>query len=657
MDKGIKFLNYNVVKDDVAAENLVKSGGNLKSTQESTKEQDDGINLKDIPENEDVVFEFFYNNIQVSSIKTIFELLNYQPTHRSIIDPHIIYFRIRDRTSEDDESKQCSEDEETKEKSDKEISEAVSLKERLLIKTIKSLTGGLLPVVSHFMINYLSPYIRSDDVKPAPQGYYYSNPYSYNQYAPKGTSKIGISSDEQRLLSKKIVRISEGIQFVMKNWNELRIQLELQNYESISDIKFNNPTLFKYLIDESVQKLMLEPLNFVLEHKKAKTLELMETLIKNQSLLSFETRVNFYKIASFAFSGDFNRTVNFLVQLLRKKYSNIPDQAISKQSKQKMKIDRKNFLECTIKMFTTTGTLKRKNFLEIEFVNEEGTGLGPTLEFYYLCSKEFRNMKYLWRETSDNSLFPAPIEISAEAYGMDKVLKWFETMGMIVARAIADDRLTDLPFSSVFWELCWNNPISFKQLRALDSTFGDSINELREYSTKKERIKNNKNLDDQIKERQLEAWCLRNGAKIDDLFLFFVIPGTEVELKPKGKDIQVNESNLPEYLDTILDVMLNKSVEKQISAFRKGFNKIANINYLQVIRSDEIELIVCGNNDDEKEWTSQNLKENIIPAHGYNETSNTYLNLIEYMTKLTKNQRRQFLTFVTGSPRLPLGGK
>lgn len=95
-------------------------------------------------------------------------------------------------------------------------------------------------------------------------------------------------------------------------------------------------------------------------------------------------------------------------------------------------------------------------------------------------------MKYLWKDTSDNSLFPSPIETSSEAYGLEKVLKCFETMGMVVARAIADDRLTDLPFSPVFWELCWDTPISFRHLKALDSIFGDSINELREYLVKKE---------------------------------------------------------------------------------------------------------------------------------------------------------------------------
>lgn len=105
-----------------------------------------------------------------------------------------------------------------------------------------------------------------------------------------------------------------------------------------------------------------------------------------------------------------------------------------------------------------------------------------------------------------------------------------------------------------------------------------------------------------------------------------------------------------------MESMLVTSIEKQLTAFKKGFNRIANIEYLKILKSNEIELIVCGNNDDDKEWTVKNLKENIIPAHGFYETSNTYLNLINYMASLTKEDRRQFLTFVTGSPRLPLGG-
>lgn len=81
--------------------------------------------------------------------------------------------------------------------------------------------------------------------------------------------------------------------------------------------------------------------------------------------------------------------------------------------------------------------------LEVEFFAEVGSGLGPTLEFYALVSKEFaRKDLNVWRhsESGDASfvhsalgLFPAPaVDFSAEA-GQRK-LKIFRVMGQFVAK-------------------------------------------------------------------------------------------------------------------------------------------------------------------------------------------------------------------------------
>ena len=50
------------------------------------------------------------------------------------------------------------------------------------------------------------------------------------------------------------------------------------------------------------------------------------------------------------------------------------------------------------------------------------------------------------------------------------------------------------------------------------------------------------------------------------------------------------------------------------------------------------------------------MSENIIPAHGYHVKSNEFLNFLRFMTELDRVERRKFLKFVTGSPRLPNGG-
>jgi E3 ubiquitin-protein ligase TRIP12 len=46
--------------------------------------------------------------------------------------------------------------------------------------------------------------------------------------------------------------------------------------------------------------------------------------------------------------------------------------------------------------------------LEFEYINEEGTGLGPTLEYYTLVIDDIRKLP-IWRRTTNNTLFPEPI--------------------------------------------------------------------------------------------------------------------------------------------------------------------------------------------------------------------------------------------------------
>jgi E3 ubiquitin-protein ligase TRIP12 len=43
--------------------------------------------------------------------------------------------------------------------------------------------------------------------------------------------------------------------------------------------------------------------------------------------------------------------------------------------------------------------------------------------------------------------------------------------------------------------------------------------------------------------------------------------------------------------------------------------------------------------------------------HGFNMDSKTVRNLLQAMSEFSTTERREFLQFVTGSPKLPIGGK
>jgi len=84
--------------------------------------------------------------------------------------------------------------------------------------------------------------------------------------------------------------------------------------------------------------------------------------------------------------------------------------------------------------------ISKKSITEFDFYNEEGSGLGPTLEYYSLISQAITNPALkLFRNTEDNSLFPAPYDTEEkQKYSTEQI---FELVGVLVARGILDGRI------------------------------------------------------------------------------------------------------------------------------------------------------------------------------------------------------------------------
>uniref|UniRef100_A0A1B6DIC7 E3 ubiquitin-protein ligase n=1 Tax=Clastoptera arizonana TaxID=38151 RepID=A0A1B6DIC7_9HEMI len=119
----------------------------------------------------------------------------------------------------------------------------------------------------------------------------------------------------------------------------------------------------------------------------------------------------------------------------------------------------------------------RKSILEVEFQGEEGTGLGPTLEFYALVAAELQRKDlgmWLCDDDVDNNLnagidlgegvkppgyyvnrstglFPAPIP--QESTACDRAVQYFWFLGVFLAKILQDNRLVDLPLSMPFLKL------------------------------------------------------------------------------------------------------------------------------------------------------------------------------------------------------------
>jgi E3 ubiquitin-protein ligase HECTD1 len=143
----------------------------------------------------------------------------------------------------------------------------------------------------------------------------------------------------------------------------------------------------------------------------------------------------------------------------------------------------------------------RKSVLEIEFQNEEGTGLGPTLEFYALVANELqRSDLKMWlcddqdviaEEIDDHvtdelvkpigyyvrrptGLFPAPLP--QESAVCDKSAEYFWFLGVFLAKVLQDGRLVDLPLSeSLLQLLCHNKSLSKVRTKPSDDPMTSSV--------------------------------------------------------------------------------------------------------------------------------------------------------------------------------------
>ncbi len=62
----------------------------------------------------------------------------------------------------------------------------------------------------------------------------------------------------------------------------------------------------------------------------------------------------------------------------------------------------------------------------------------------------------------------------------------------------------------------------------------------------------------------------------------------QIELKPDGASILVNQKNKQEFVDLYVDYIFNKSCEKQFQAFSAGFRRVINSKPLELFYPDEL---------------------------------------------------------------------
>lgn len=310
-----------------------------------------------------------------------------------------------------------------------------------------------------------------------------------------------------------------------------------------------------------------------------------------------------------------------------------------------------------------------KALLEVQYVNEVGTGLGPTLEFYALVSRELQRADLeLWHGSSSptlggyvnspHGLFPTPIPWNTKVSHLAKLKTKFKFLGKFMAKAIYDSRMLDLPFSLTFyrWLLGEEHTLTLNDLCYVCPDVYRTLTKLQDIVRRKEAIERDQTLRPNERNQLIESLSL-DGCPINDLGLVFELPGHEnVELKKGGSEIVVDILNLDQYIKLVVHWFLYEGVFRQMEAFREGFESVFPPSQLRLFFPEELEAVFCGHAQTGGHWDIKTLLECCRTDHGYTPDSRAIRFLFEVMSEYKSEEQRQFVQFVTGSPRLPVGG-
>ncbi|KAE8132563.1 hypothetical protein BDV38DRAFT_207292 [Aspergillus pseudotamarii] len=338
---------------------------------------------------------------------------------------------------------------------------------------------------------------------------------------------------------------------------------------------------------------------------------------------------------------------------------------LGRLQRQKVRISRSRILESAMKVMELYGS--SPSVLEVEYFEEVGTGLGPTLEFYSTVSKEFSKKKLkIWRENDCNDaeefafgkrgLFPAPMsEQQAASESGKKQLHLFKVLGKFVARSMLDSRIIDVSFNPAFFRIAdssFSVAPSLGTVKAVDQDLANSLLLLKRFANAKAEIENKELSEAQTRQALLNVEV--DGVTVEDLSLDFTLPGyPSIELIKDGSNVPVTIENVDLYVERVVDMTLSSGVRRQVEAFREGFSQVFPYSALRTFTPAELVMLF---GRAEEDWSIETLMDSIKADHGFNMDSRSVRNLLQTMSELDVQQRRDFLQFVTGSPKLPIGG-
>ena len=265
--------------------------------------------------------------------------------------------------------------------------------------------------------------------------------------------------------------------------------------------------------------------------------------------------------------------------------------------------------------------------LRVTIAGEEGLDAGGvSREWFGLLAREMFNVDYALFKLSANgvSFQPNPnSSINSEH------IQFFKFVGRIIGKALCDSHALDVYFTRSFYKHILGQEVTYQDMEDLDVDFYKSLKFLMEI-----------NLDDSDLHEYYFAY---EEEEFGSLKIKELLPG--------GKSRRVTEADKMDYIKLLCSAKMTKNIQAQIEAFKAGFHEMVPAKIVSIFDSKELELLISGLPTIELEDLKANTE-----YYNYTKDSEVIGWFWEVLEGFSREERAEFIQFVTGSSKVPIEG-
>ena len=269
--------------------------------------------------------------------------------------------------------------------------------------------------------------------------------------------------------------------------------------------------------------------------------------------------------------------------------------------------------------------LNLQSKLRIKFKGEQGVDQGGvSKEFFILLIRQIFDPNYgMFNYNTKTRLY------WFNHYSFEPIIK-YELIGTIFGLAIYNNTILDVKLPiSVYKKLLGIKP-SFSDLKECDEELYNNLNYILTQDNPK-----------------LEEELDTNFTVVDDKFGEKII----IPLKPDGEKTMINNTNKEEYVRLYTDWFFNKSIDEYFKSFEKGFYKIFHKSLIKILTPEELELIICGT-----QYLDFYELKRACQYEDFDQNSESIKYFWEILLDFNEEEKKKFLSFVTGCDRAPIDG-